>query len=80
MTTMNLVEKGTMKEGNMVPLVEEFEYIVKSSNWLPAGIDRSIFLFKDKNGVCIDVSDDKKVASHQELLIIRIVPILLYTC
>ncbi len=55
------VEQNVIKDGNMVPLVEEFEYIIKESIWLPKGISGTVLFFRNKQGFQIDVSKDKNV-------------------
>ena len=59
--TFELVEEGTMREGNMVPLVEEFECIIKKTIWLPQGISPVMLYFKNKNGKYVDSSTDKSL-------------------
>lgn len=59
--TSSLVEEGIMREGNMVPLVEEFESIIKESVWLPKGISSTMLFFKNKNGRFADASVDKSL-------------------
>lgn len=62
--THALVEDGIMREGNMIPLVEEFECIVNKSIWLPCNISNSMLQFKNKNGVFVDASKDKALNSN----------------
>ncbi|MBO7125925.1 hypothetical protein J6W78_00070 [bacterium] len=59
--TYSLVEDGIMDKGNMIPLIEEFEYILKNSVWLPCGISSAMLNFKNKNGIFMDVSQDKSL-------------------
>lgn len=54
-------EQGVIKDGNMVPLIEEFEYVIKESIWLPDGISTAVLCFRNKQGFQIDVSKDKNV-------------------
>lgn len=54
-------EQGVIKDGNMVPLIEEFEYIIKESIWLPKGISTAVLSFRNKQGFLVDVSKDKNV-------------------
>lgn len=44
--TQNLVDAKIMEEGNMLPLCEEFESLVKESAWCPKCVSQSIFSFK----------------------------------
>ena len=59
--TNYLVEKGEMKEGNMIPLTDEFESIIKKSIWLPEGITEKMMIFKNNKGASVDISQDKSV-------------------
>ena len=52
-------ELGIIKDGNMVPLIEEFESILKNSQWLPPDISESVLFFRNKQGFYFDVSKDK---------------------
>lgn len=52
-------ENGVIKDGNMIPLVEEFEEIVRNSLWLPNGVSDAVLSFKNKQGFYINVSKDK---------------------
>lgn len=60
-TTAFRVEQGVIKDGNMLPLIEEFEYIIKESIWLPEGVSSSVLFFKNKLGFQTDISKDKNV-------------------
>ena len=66
MITYSLVKNGDMQEGNMIPLNEEFEYIINNSIWLPEGITKSLFMIKDKNGIYKDISKDKNITTLQK--------------
>lgn len=55
------VEQGVIKDGNMLPLIEEFEYIIKESVWLPDGVSGSVLFFRNKLGFQTDISKDKNV-------------------
>ena len=61
MATYNLVKKDVMRQGNLIPLNEEFETIIKSAPWLPSGISVSMFSFRGKTGEYQDVSKDKNI-------------------
>ena len=61
LTTYNLVKKGVMRPGNLIPLNEEFENIIQTALWLPAGITTSIFFFRGKSGEYQDVIKDKNI-------------------
>ena len=54
-------EQGVIKDGNMLPLIEEFEYIIKESIWLPDGISTAVLCFRNKQGYQVDVSKDKNL-------------------
>ena len=43
-------EMGIIKDGNMVPLIEEFENIIKDSLWLPKGITDDVLSFRNRQG------------------------------
>lgn len=61
LATYNLVEEGIMKDGNMQPLNEEFEYIINSSPWLPTGVSSSIMQFRNKQGYYKDIQKEKNI-------------------
>ncbi len=48
--TSNLIDEGILEEGNIIPLNEEFEYIVSKSVFLPMEITEAMFWSKNKNG------------------------------
>jgi len=54
-------EQGVIKDGNMLPLIEEFEYIIRESIWLPDGISTAVLCFRNKQGYPVDVSKDKNL-------------------
>lgn len=54
-------EIGMIKDGNMVPLIEEFESIINDSLWLPKGISNAVLSFRNKQGYYTDVSKDKRI-------------------
>ncbi len=62
--THALVEDGIMREGNMIPLVEEFECLVNKSIWLPCNMSNAMLRFKNKNGIYVDASQDKAIDSN----------------
>lgn len=59
--TMSLVEDGVMRDGNMIPLVEEFESIINKSIWLPEGINNTMLFFKNKYGKYVNASTEKSL-------------------
>lgn len=59
--TFSLVEDGVMREGNLIPLVEEFECIINKSIWLPKGISRTMLFYKNKNGKFVNASTEKSL-------------------
>lgn len=60
------VDVGLIKEGNIIPLIEEFEYIIKESPWLPAKISKSVLCAKNKFGQSIDLSTTKNTDTHEK--------------
>ena len=59
--TYESVKKGILKDGNLIPLNEELENIIKTSPWLPNGISQSIFSFREKSGEYQDVLKNKGI-------------------
>ena len=61
MSTYSLVKKGIMEKGNLIPLNEEFEYILTNSLWLPDGISLSMCSFRNKFGEYQDCMKDQNL-------------------
>lgn len=62
--TYQFVDDGLMKEGNLIPLIEEFNHIINKSAWLPNGIDCNLLSFKNPKGYFEDISKAKNIPTE----------------
>lgn len=58
--TYQNVEDKLMKEGNLIPLNEEFKDIIKNSTWLPNGVSHELLKVKESTGHFKDI-DNKEI-------------------
>ena len=48
LSTYKLIEESIMNDGNMIPLNEEFEYLLRQSIWFPYDYASRIMSFRNK--------------------------------
>lgn len=56
-----LYKEGIMQKGNLIPLNQEFEWIIDNSPWLPEGVSDSIFFFQNHEGTYQDKKRDRSL-------------------
>ena len=68
--TSNLIDESIFDEGNIIPLNEEFEYIINHSAFLPQGVSSALFWTRNKKGyfekIDFKEEDGKKRKHYQE--------------